>query len=636
MKAKHLKTLSSIALCAALLSVSVQTAAVTLPSNENDTAQALYEVSILRGDGVNFNLDEIPDRLQASVMVVRMRGEEAMAKEAYASGEITNPFSDVTEEWAKPYVAWLYAKGITKGVGGGKFGNTACTPEMYATFMLRALGYRDTGDSPDFTYADSVSYAKEKHLYTDAMDGDTFDRGTMANMTYLTLAADAVGTGQSLLRTLVDSGAIEADAASDLFTAYGETAPLPHVDLGGGTLTILEEADVSFTPRTFVGNDGEDSDLIDDALWARRIRSEDLCNMILESVVYDTETYRRNLLNAVMAAEPMYDLTLGSVTIGTYFAAMGVLRDLASVDGLNLNNSWWDASLNRGLSVGGMQFLASGDLLLPDDSALSVLYYAPEHVKTLIGEDPADAARDGRWTLDMLYEIAETAGEHARTPDSIQSDDSLAQKLYVGAGGHVIGRDEQDYLTIDIDMQHAVSFFESFGRISGIRWNTETGYTYAAQGLSEGGTVLVCDTLANIGRYVVPGGGISVLPMPKYDEDQADYRCMADLDAMRVLSLPQTCKYDELGSVIEILASESESLADAFKTKYMEANKTGMLDVIMDCGVVDLTAADTHIGDVFQRLTTNPYAVASIFRQNQIVLEKSLEKYNTMIKTLWS
>ena len=83
MKAKRLKTLSSIALCVAVLSASVQTAAVTLPSNENDTAQALYEVSILRGDGVNFNLDDIPDRLQASVMVVRMRGEEEMAKAAF-------------------------------------------------------------------------------------------------------------------------------------------------------------------------------------------------------------------------------------------------------------------------------------------------------------------------------------------------------------------------------------------------------------------------------------------------------------------------------------------------------------------------------------------------------------------------
>lgn len=633
MKAKRLKTLSSIALCAAVLSVSVQTAAVTLPSNENETAQALCEVSILRGDGVNFNLDDIPDRLQASVMVVRMRGEEEMAKAAYASGEITNPFSDVTEEWAKPYVAWLFAKGITMGVGDGKFGNAECTPEMYATFMLRALGYRDTGDNPDFTYADSVAYAKEKHLYTDEMDGDTFDRGTMANMTYLTLAADAVGTGQSLLRTLVDSGAIEADAASDLFTAYGETPPLPHVDLGGGTLTILEEADVSFTPRTFVG---DDQDLIDDALWSRRIRAEDQCNMILESVVYDTETYIRNLLNAVMAAEPMYDLLIHSAKTGTSLAVDGVLRDLASVEGMNLSRPWWNASLNRGLSVGGMQFMASGDLLLPDDAALSVLYYVPDHVRHLIGEDPADAARDGKWTLDMLHQIAAAAAEHERTPDSILTDDSLVQKLYVGAGGAMIGRDEQDYLTIDVDLQLAAEVLDSYSRIPGIRWNTETGYTYAAQSLSEGGAVFVCDTLDNIGRYVVPSGGISILPMPKYDEDQADYRCMADLDAMRVFSLPQTCKYDELGSVIEILASASEPLADGFKTKYMEANKTGMFDVIMDSGVVDLTSAETHIGDVFQRLTTNPYAAASIFRQNQKLLEKSLEKYNTVIKTLWS
>jgi len=85
-------------------------------------ASQLYSIGVLLGDGVNFNLLDLPDRQQACVMVVRMRGEEEAAKAAYAAGEVTCPFEDV-EDYAKPYIAWLYDKGITKGVGGGKFGN---------------------------------------------------------------------------------------------------------------------------------------------------------------------------------------------------------------------------------------------------------------------------------------------------------------------------------------------------------------------------------------------------------------------------------------------------------------------------------------------------------------------------------
>ena len=91
-------------------------------------ADQLYSIKVLLGDGVNFNLDQIPDRQQACVMVVRMRGEEAAALAAYEAGEITCPFTDITDEWVKPYLAWLYDKEIVLGTGEGKFGNSTCTP----------------------------------------------------------------------------------------------------------------------------------------------------------------------------------------------------------------------------------------------------------------------------------------------------------------------------------------------------------------------------------------------------------------------------------------------------------------------------------------------------------------------------
>lgn len=193
-------------------------------------ARELYGIHILQGDGTDFNLDQVPDRMQACVMVVRMRGEEAEALAAYEAGEISCPFTDVTDAqaWAKPYLAWLYDKKITLGTGDGKFGNGICTAQMYAAFMLRALGYRDTGNETallDFTFADALSYAKEKNIWDNNLERERFDRGVMAAVTYQTLAApykntsgDTAGEGQtsasnSLLETLVLSGAVKAEDA---------------------------------------------------------------------------------------------------------------------------------------------------------------------------------------------------------------------------------------------------------------------------------------------------------------------------------------------------------------------------------------------------------------------------------------
>ncbi len=184
-------------------------------------AQELYGADILRGDGTDFMLDDVPDRLQACVMVVRMRGEEAAAIAAYEAEEISCPFTDIGDDaaWAKPYLAWLYEKKIMLGIGDGKFGNGDCTAQMYVTFMLRALGYADTGDNfsvLDFSFADALSFAKEQRIWDETLAGEPFTRGVMAAVTYQTLSADCKDAEFSLLESLVLSGAVAVNDAKPI------------------------------------------------------------------------------------------------------------------------------------------------------------------------------------------------------------------------------------------------------------------------------------------------------------------------------------------------------------------------------------------------------------------------------------
>ena len=188
-------------------------------------ASQLFSIGVLLGDGVNFNLDQIPDRMQACVMVVRMRGEEAAALAAYESGTITCPFTDVTDEWVKPYLAWLYEKGIVLGVGEGVFGNSACTAQMYLTFMLRALGYTvawdETSGQPDVIYADVPEFARDLHLWDTCLSCEpTFHRGVMSAVTYQTLAAEVKGGDARLLSVLVQAGAVDAACAQPILALF--------------------------------------------------------------------------------------------------------------------------------------------------------------------------------------------------------------------------------------------------------------------------------------------------------------------------------------------------------------------------------------------------------------------------------
>lgn len=187
-------------------------------------ANRLNSIGVLRGDGDSFNLDDLPDRQQACVMVVRMRGEEEEALAAYEAGETVCPFTDVEDAWAKPYLAWLYEKGITMGVGDNAFGNGLCSAQEYITFMLRALGYQVTWDEEEGTdvlYADVLEFARTLHLWDGCLAAEPqFDRGVMSAVTYQTLAADVKGTYERLLSALVNDGAIREEVALPILALY--------------------------------------------------------------------------------------------------------------------------------------------------------------------------------------------------------------------------------------------------------------------------------------------------------------------------------------------------------------------------------------------------------------------------------
>ncbi len=188
-------------------------------------AQTLKTINIMIGDGVSFNLSGLPDRQQAGVMVVRMRGEEQAALDAYRTGKLTYPFEDETDEWAKPYIAWLYDKKLMLGIGDNQFGHGICTAQMYVTLMLRALGYVDvaTPASPktDFSYEEAISFAREVRIWDDVLESEpTFTRAQLAAVTHQALGTYVKSGTQRLLTQLVSYGAVDAAAARPILNLY--------------------------------------------------------------------------------------------------------------------------------------------------------------------------------------------------------------------------------------------------------------------------------------------------------------------------------------------------------------------------------------------------------------------------------
>lgn len=130
--------------------------AVTASASDYDAvAEDLAAIGVFRGTSDGFELDRAPTRSEAAIMLVRLLGAEDEARDAYAAGQLTMPFTDVGAT-AAPYVAYLYQQGITNGTSATKFGTGVCGTQNYVVFLLRALGYED---GTDFQYADALAFA---------------------------------------------------------------------------------------------------------------------------------------------------------------------------------------------------------------------------------------------------------------------------------------------------------------------------------------------------------------------------------------------------------------------------------------------------------------------------------------------
>ena len=122
------------------------TAALCVTASASDydaVAGDLSAIGMFRGTASGFELDRAPKRSEAAIMLVRLYGTEEEAKAAYDAGQISHPFTDVSD-FTSPYVAWLYNKGITKGATATTFGSAGpCSAKMYCAFLLFSFVYDD-------------------------------------------------------------------------------------------------------------------------------------------------------------------------------------------------------------------------------------------------------------------------------------------------------------------------------------------------------------------------------------------------------------------------------------------------------------------------------------------------------------
>ena len=200
---KKRKILSAALAAALSLSLLTPAMAAELPADDpTQAAQALYDLGLFNGTGVDengqpiYDLDRTPTRNEAVTMLVRLLGKDEEAK----AGTWETPFTDV-EAWAAPYVGYAYANKLTTGTSDTTFGGAqTVSPSQYLTFVLRAMGYES---GTDFQWDKAWELTDTLGITHGEYGPDTsFTRGNVALISHSALSASPKGGDKSLLESL--------------------------------------------------------------------------------------------------------------------------------------------------------------------------------------------------------------------------------------------------------------------------------------------------------------------------------------------------------------------------------------------------------------------------------------------------
>lgn len=185
-------------------------------------AETLHKLGLFRGvsetGGVpDFALGETATRMQGLIMLTRLLG----VYDAALASSYPNPFSDVQGEYNARIASFAYARGLTTGVGQGRFNPTAeITATEYLTFVLRALGYISGGD-----FAWNAAWELTDIL---GITGGEFNaaRNTMTRGELAVVSLRALFTegprGSILFEMLAEEGALNSDEIGEMAQALDE------------------------------------------------------------------------------------------------------------------------------------------------------------------------------------------------------------------------------------------------------------------------------------------------------------------------------------------------------------------------------------------------------------------------------
>ena len=386
----------------------------------------------------------------------------------------------------------------------------------------------------------------------------------------------------------------------------------------------------------------ETGEVLNDAKFKMELLTEDRLGVSIE----ETLAPYWDMLASVEQLVVSGDETYGCVTMMDRFALNlaqeGCILPMQNVPYVNLDAPYWGSQITKTLSVNGNSYFAVGSFNLRSFKDTACVMMNTTLAENFGITPPHALVDEGTWTFDKMAELGKDVTADLNGDGILNSDDRYGLGTYDIRSSPIFMWLAADIRVVDKDAND-VPYLNVYGNekfVSVMEWtyqNFVAGMDLPEVGndvFGEGRELFCIGYFSHIVGLREMEDDFTVLPIPKWDEAQAEYRSRT-YDAMCNM-VPVTVSDVELsGAVLEVRACMGHNyvvpafIENSLMQKYSrDAESVKSIQIAFDTRVVDM--AEAFMFDVFGNDATLAYITApqlntaSWLESNRTKAEKEL------------
>ena len=372
------------------------------------------------------------------------------------------------------------------------------------------------------------------------------------------------------------------------------------LDFVGQEIKLLYWSDVEnqeFTAEEFTG------EIVNDAIYQRNLNVEDDLNVKYTWIGTpgnggNIDAYVAKVRESHTAGDNAYDIYASYSRTIMASVINGFTTNLEDAPYLDFDKPWWPDNLLKESTINNHLYLVSGDISTNVLHMMYCVYYNRQLLEDYQLENPTDLVFENRWTLDALVSMSTGAYLDLNGNTKKDIDDQFGftitdfhnDAFYTGSDLKLVEHDAEKILIVSPDFfgEKSVSVIEKLGP-----WETSNdvyvGGDYETP-FTEGRSVFTINR-AHYASKALRDSELSygIVPVPKYDEAQADYRTVMG-NPVTLYSISVSTPYKDIcAAVLECMASNGYRLTtpaifeNNMKAKYSTDNiNAQMYDIVRE------------------------------------------------------